>query len=398
MITAALLLVASAGAIDREAVLDNAAEFATHTWTMSSANQYASCSSSYVCDYTPGTTYRGIPYDWGGWVTTSQYDEYIAAGYGAGSHSWHGVLSCTVGVDCSGFVSQAWETSQKYGTATFYQVSSDISTSSLKRGDALNKSSSHIVLFAYETPGGIPVHVEANGELVFTDVDQGWSSFSSYSAIRYDSISDGSETGTIASPIEIDAFPYEDLRWTMGAASDVFDSYSCAADTDESGPEQIYHLEVATGGTLALRVTCDNSVDVDIHVLDGPSSSDCLARDHTDLSIWLDPGEYWITADTWVGTYEYAGPYILTGSFTGTLGEAAPDDDPGDDDPGDDTGMTQDDDPEDDDHPGLGGDDPYPPPGMRVAFDDTGGRCSSAPAAPALWLGLLGLLGLRRRR
>lgn len=399
MMALALLLAGGALAIDREAVLDNAAEFCTHPWTMSSSNQYASCSSDYVSDYSPGSTYRGIPYDWGGWVTTGEYDSLLAEGYGAGSHSWHGVLWCTAGVDCSGFVSQAWETNQKYGTATFYQVTHDISTSSLKRGDALNNSGSHIVLFAYETPAGVPVHYEANGELVFTDVDQGWSSFSSYSAIRYDDISDGAQTGTVSSPIEIDAFPYEDLRWTAGAASDEFDSYSCASDVDESGPEQIYHLEVATAGTLELRVTCDNSVDVDIHVLDGPSASDCLARDHTDLSIELQPGEYWIVADTWVGSYEYAGPYILTGSFTGTLGDAGddPPDDTGTDTP-DDTGPLDTGDPLDDGPP----DDPpgtTPPPGIRVAMDDTAGGCgcSAGSASGGLWLGLLAPLGLRRR-
>jgi hypothetical protein len=400
MTALALLLVGAAWAIDREAVLDNAAEFCTHPWTMGAANQYASCSSEYVSDYSPGTTYRGIPYDWGGWVTTAEYDAYLEDGYGAGSHSWHGSLWCTVGVDCSGFVSQAWETSQKYGTATFYQVTHDISTSSLKRGDALNNAGSHIVLFAYETAAGVPVHIEANGELVFTDVDQGWSSFSSYTAIRYDDISDGAQTGTLSSPIEITASPYEDLRWTAGAASDVFDRYSCAPDTDESGPEQIYHLEVATGGTLDLRVTCDNSVDVDIHVLSGPSADDCLARHHTDLSIDLEPGEYWIVADTWVGSYEYAGPYILTGSFTGTIGDAGddPGDDPVDDTP-DDTGVVDTADPDDDGPP----DDPpgaTPPPGVRVALDEPGGGCgcSGARGASGLWLVLLAMLGLRKRR
>ncbi len=388
-----LLLLVSVGlAIDREAVMDNAAEFATHQWTMSSSNQYGSCSSSYVSDYTPGVTYRGIPYDWGGWVTCQEYDEYLQDGYGAGSHSWHGVLWCTVGVDCSGFVSQAWETSQKYGTATFYQVTSDISTSSLKRGDALNKESSHIVLFAYETPAGVPIHIEANGELVFTDVDQGWSSFSGYEAVRYDDIADGATTGTISNPIEISAFPLDDLRWTAGAASDVVDSYSCSPSTDESGPEQWYHFEVATGGTLDLRVSCDNSVDIDIHVLDGTSGDDCLARDHEELSIQLDPGEYWITADTWVGSYEYAGPYILTGTFSGTLGDSGGDGGDGGGDGGgqDDTGRL-----------GTEGlDDPraYPPSGQRVLVSDMGGRCHAAPRSASLLLGLLGLLGLAWRR
>jgi hypothetical protein len=393
MMALALLWVGLGLAIEREAVLDNAAEFCTHEWTMGSANQYASCSADYVSDYTPGQTYRGIPYDWGGFVTTAEYDAYLAQGYGAGSHSWHGVLWCTVGVDCSGFVSQAWETDQKYGTSTIHQVSHEISTGALERGDALNDSGSHIVLFAYQTAAGIPVHIEANGELVFTDVDQGWSAFSSYSAIRYDEISDGPRTGTLEDPHEIERFPLEDLRWTAGAASDRFDRYGCAPDIDESGPEQIYHLEVAEGGTLDLRVSCDNSVDIDLHVLDGPSSDDCLIRDHTELSIELEPGEYWIVADTWVGDYEYAGPYILTGSFTGTLGPSGGPDDTGG--PVEDTGSAS---PDDSGEPGRSDDMGPLPPDRRVRFFEPG-RCGCDAGAPALGLWLLGLgLAISRPR
>ncbi len=420
-----LALVLPAQAIDREATLDNAAIFATHEWTMGSANQYASCSSDYVSDYTPGHTYRGIPYDWGGWVTADEYDDYIAAGYGAGSHSWHGVLSCTVGVDCSGFVSQAWETSTKYGTSTFYQVTSEISASSLKRGDALNNAGSHIVLFAYETAAGIPVHYEANGDLVFVDSDQGWSAFSSYEPIRYDAITDGGSSGTSSNPHEITAFPFEDLRWTAGAASDSIDSYSCASSTNESGPEQLYRFSVAEAGTLTLRVSDDSGVDIDIHVLTAPTGSACLARDDTDLSIDLSPGEYWIAADTWVGSYEYAGPYILTATFSGTLGEAGssdePDDGGGEEDlpeTGDDDPQTGDDDPDgavdtgSDDQPqdGDGGgswggqgdnDDPAPgqAPGQAVPLNGVaGGGCQAAPAGGGLVLILLGLWRRRRGR
>ncbi len=393
-----LLLLLPALAVDRERVMDLAAEFTTHEWTMSSANQYASCSSSYVSDYNPGTAYRGIPYDWGGWVTTAEYDAYLDQGYGAGSHSWHGSLWCTVGVDCSGFVSQAWETDIKYGTSTFYQVSHEISSGSLVRGDALNDAGSHIVLFAYQSAAGLPIHYEANGELVFADVDQGWSAFSSYVPIRYDHISDGSISGSFDDPIEISAFPYEHLGWTAGSPSDLIDAYSCAPDTDESGPERVYRFEVATAGQLDVRVSCDNDVDIDIHVLDAPRGDACLARDHTDVSVWLEPGEHWLVADTWVGSYEYAGPYILSASFTGTLGDAPEDgpDDTGDDTPLD-TGLGDTGDPGDDDpgEPDLAS----PPPGARVPLVRQGSGCGcGAASGGGCVLAILGLLGAALRR
>ena len=93
---------------------------------------------------------------------------------------------------------------------------------------------------------------------VFVDSDQGWSSFSGYTPIRADHIEDGPSTGTAGEPIEIDAFPLSDLRWTAGAASDQIDRYACAPDTDESGPEMLYTFSVAEGGTLRLTVSDDS--------------------------------------------------------------------------------------------------------------------------------------------
>lgn len=406
-LTLSIALLPAVPALPREQVLSTAAEFATHPWTMGAENQTASCSSDYVSDYSPGQSYRGLPYDWGGWVTTAEYDAALAEGLGAGSHSWHGVLSCTVGVDCSGFVSQAWHTDQKYGTSTFYQVSTEIPVEELARGDALNDAGSHIVLFTYQTAAGLPVHYESAGDLVSVDSDQGWSAFSGYVPIRYDEIEDGAETGTISAPIEILAFPYEDLRWTAGAASDALDRYACAPELDESGPEQLYRLQVEGAGTLSLRLSDDVGVDVDLHVLSGPSGADCLARDDSELSVELAPGTWWIAADTYVGGGESPGPYLLTASFTGTLGE--PEEEPGTEDSGSagDSGAAPDGGGLDEGEAeggaadagatdGAGEAAPGRVPGQAVALEGLGGTCAAAPGAWTL-LGLLGaLLGLRR--
>ena len=281
-------------AIPREDVLDSAAEYSTHSWQMGANNQYASCSSSYVSDYTPGQTIIGIPYDWGGFSTISDYDNKLTQGYGAGSHSWHGVLSCTVGVDCSGFVSRAWQTSQKYGTYTIQNVSSTISVNDLDRGDAINKPSSHIVLFAYTSASGLPIHYEAQGGVVFVDSDQGWSGLNGYSAIRYDDIEEGTITGTQSAPIEITSFPYTDYRWTAGSKADVIDYYSCAPTVNESGPEIYYRMTLSQPGTLTVLVSDHYDVDIDIHLLTSPDGNDCLARAHSEFTHTVAAGEYWI--------------------------------------------------------------------------------------------------------
>lgn len=76
----------------------------------------------------------GLPYDWGGYMTLFQFDQQINAGYGAGSYPEHGVLSCTAGVDCSGFVSKAWDSGHY---ATVHLGSSAISQSEMLAGGYL---------------------------------------------------------------------------------------------------------------------------------------------------------------------------------------------------------------------------------------------------------------------
>lgn len=381
--------------ITREEVLNNAALYASHVWTSSADNQSADAcyDGDYESDWAPGE-YAGLPYDWGGYVTLDEFDAQIADGYGAGSHSWHGILSCTTGVDCSGFVSQAWDT-QHYTTSSFASgATHEISWSAIARGDAVNDAGSHVVLYTHETDAGWPVFYEAAGSAskVRLNATGGWSYVDGYQPIRFDEIEDGPSTGTRGTPIDIAAFPYSDFRWTAGAASDRIDHYSCAPDTDESGPEVLYRFEAETAGTLEVVVSDDVSVDVDVHVLSGPDGDACLGRDDTDVSVRVEPGTVWIAVDTWVGDQEYPGAYVLTATFDGQVGDppdiedsggaadtAAPDDTSPDDDPTD-QGHHRD-----------------PPAAHRIVAEEPGGCSSTNPAPGLAWLGFAALL-LRRRR
>jgi len=342
---ALLLLTAAADAADRETALDHAAWFTTHQWSMTSDNVTASCSSGYESQYSPGT-YTALPYDWGGYMYPDEFDDQIDEGYGAGSHSWHGVLSCTAGVDCSGFLSSTWEAPHN-STSTFHNITHEIALSQIDRADAFNKAGSHCVLFAHETGAGVPIFYEAAGtpDKVRVNGDSGWSYLSGYDVVRYDDIEDGPETGTASEPLPITSFPFTDLRWTAGAASDAIDSYSCAPDTDESGPEMLYTFQAATSGTLEVVVSDESGVDIDVHVMTAPSGDACLARDDTSVSLTVGPGEVWISLDTYVGSREYPGPYLLTATFTGELGEpqSDPDTGGGDDGGGSDGGDSTDD-------------------------------------------------------
>jgi hypothetical protein len=125
---------------------------------LSATNTDGSCSGRGKPRYIGGAgTYRSVAYDWGGFSSRSQYNTAMSPGTGkAGDINTAGVESCSYGLDCSGFVSRAWQKTTKYGTSTLSQVSWQMSsTSSLREGDVMNKSGSHVVLFVSFATGGI---------------------------------------------------------------------------------------------------------------------------------------------------------------------------------------------------------------------------------------------------
>ncbi len=313
-----LLFSGSALAIGSAAILSHAADYAQHTWVMSVKNQKGSCTSSYKSDYTPGAQ-KGVPYDWGGFDTVAEFDQKIADGYGAGSHSWHGILSCTTGVDCSGFVSRCWELSEKYSTSTIGEVSHSIAKKDLVSGDAFNKKGSHIVLWVGTAGDGGPIFYEASGSAskVRLNSSASWSYLNGYSPIRYNGFTvesaPGMTNGTVSNPIVISTFPSHHEADSTQSASDVFDSYSCAAGTGEKGPEVVYKVQVPSNGTLTAAVSDGTAVDVDVHLLKSAASNACIARGDNKVTATVAAGTYWLVVDSWsdASGISYGGKYSL---------------------------------------------------------------------------------------
>jgi len=116
----------------------------------------------------------------------------------------------------------------------------------------------------------------------------------------------------------VKTFPYIQTHDTRLGSSD-YDSYGCAPGTDESGPEILYRLEVDEPGFLALSLdSMSGDVDIDVHLLRSLDSGDCIDRGHWDAASLLEPGTYYVTADTWVnsGGDEQAGVYTITMGYT----------------------------------------------------------------------------------
>ncbi len=186
----ALCLVTQPAGVDRADVIAAAERYAAHRWTMSQSNLGADCApADYKSDYEPGPQVA-LPYAWGGSMTLEQFDARLAKGEAAGSHSWHGILACVAGVDCSGFVSQVWKTDKRYSTSSFSQVTDEIDVDAIAPGDAFNKPGRHIVLFAGFNEAGEPTFYEAAGGAAKVRLHSGWSYLDGYTPIRYKHIRD----------------------------------------------------------------------------------------------------------------------------------------------------------------------------------------------------------------
>ena len=95
-------------------------------------------------------------------------------------------------------------------------------------------------------------------------------------------------------------------------------TYDCAPDTGERGPEIVYVFEVDTPGDFRAELVDPRGVDIDLHLLRDPVIEDgfargCIARAHESLFVEdLQPGTYWLVADSWSSP----GGTIFDGAFS----------------------------------------------------------------------------------
>ncbi len=181
----------------RAEVVARAKALAAHQWTCRSANMHASCSSRYKSDWKDGQVIRGLPYGWGKMDNAELFDRKLAQGLAAGGHSQFGVLSCTAGIDCSGFVAFCWGLPagiHAYSTSNLPTIAGEPRYNwftDMKPGDALNKAGSHVVLFMGYNPDGTINVCEASGSAARVVCRQAtWSRFKGYIPLQYKGIDD----------------------------------------------------------------------------------------------------------------------------------------------------------------------------------------------------------------
>jgi hypothetical protein len=115
--------------------------------------------------------------------------------------------------------------------------------------------------------------------------------------------SDGGEGGVAPCPADlvcVDAFPFVQAGDTTWSARRALNAYNCAPRTNEGGPEVVYRVVVDRPGILGARVRDAEFTDIDLHILRELDAASCMGRDDAALSRFVEPGTYFVVADTWV--------------------------------------------------------------------------------------------------
>lgn len=114
--------------------------------------------------------------------------------------------------------------------------------------------------------------------------------------------------GSPTDPFEITALPFADRRDTRTFGVDQHASYPPCGTQDQRGNEVYYRLELAAPATLQ-AYAIDADADIDLQLLAGaPTADACVVRADTTLVRRVEPGVYYLVADTYQGL---AGDYTL---------------------------------------------------------------------------------------
>ena len=136
-----------------------ARQYATYEWTPTEANidneLYTTLGRSSV--FTAGQKVTGVAYSWGNWDKIAEFEQRIKKGEPAGliystyfkdgkeTKTPYSLYIKFAGIDCSGFVSQIWGLSDKFGTSNLHDVGYRIPIWDSGLNDVWNKASSHVM-------------------------------------------------------------------------------------------------------------------------------------------------------------------------------------------------------------------------------------------------------------
>lgn len=179
----------------RDAMMSAASSYTGNYRYLNNTNINGNCANRTKPRYlgSPGY-YYSVPYDWYGFDAVSVWNNYMANNYQAGDIDTSGNEGCSRGVDCSGFVSQVWGLTSRYGTCGLESISAQLSsTAQLLRGDIMNRCNPtprHTILFSSFANNGMNGYESTTynqyDRVVY--IYRPWSSISNYVPRRYNNV------------------------------------------------------------------------------------------------------------------------------------------------------------------------------------------------------------------
>lgn len=341
----------AAASVSRIDAVTRGRQFARHRWSATALNinptrcpagidwypsaagtqTYQQVSFHYVGDFI------GLPYNWGGRMTLRQFDMRAAQGYGAGAAPSAAVEDpdCTMGVDCSGFVSTVWRKSGPVTTTSMPSITSSVTVGQMLAGDVWNDPGYHVAMFTQTLANGIPESVESVGYNVNINRNGGYGAVQGFSPRRYEGIT-GNETGvplaegTLESPIVIPANGTTSVD-TRTATQSVYSRYGCtgAEAIKEDGPEVVLQVTFDRPGTFTATIADDATGDLDVHVLSQLNTDACVARHDKSATTPVGCGTYYVLVDTFntaanVGLGDLTTTFVPSGAECGGAIDPAP--------------------------------------------------------------------------
>ncbi|MEK7990592.1 MAG: S-layer homology domain-containing protein, partial [Thiotrichaceae bacterium] len=186
------------GFISRAEIIQNAELYLNSVFRISSTNTTTGAYCDRKIVKTPPNpidqTFTGMPYGWGRWSTPSEFKEQLAGKFAGDTSTDQGFGStCVVGIDCSGFVSRAWNINRN-STRTLPNVSSIVEGgtrqekfNNIRAGDIVNDAGIHVRLFVARNADGSFQFIESTPPRV-QRLSYPYSKLNTYTPLRYKNV------------------------------------------------------------------------------------------------------------------------------------------------------------------------------------------------------------------
>lgn len=282
----------SSAQITSSEVISNAEAYLNYTWTATTENIWneENCGGKSV--NTPEWVTTGdhvaLPYCWGGNSSLSQFTAYLLEGKSAGddntSAGYGAEPGCSVGVDCSGFVSRCYGLSTHYATSMLnvnalfghYSAYAD-----LEEADFINNPGSHTRLVTQINANGTITVIESGSGVGNVGGAGLWKVFNwTYNMSQLTNYNPQFYTGKITGDVMLDCTEAvaltcgETYHGDISTDTSQISFYGCNSWT-ETGPERVHTITPELDGTLKASIS-NFTGDLDVYILGGCDPSDCL--------------------------------------------------------------------------------------------------------------------------